>query len=491
MEEHSGIKKSFRFTGWCKICGNYMNNYSSKCSNCGLSFTNIDITSDNNITPNNITPSPEKSKIPVKSDRDHRNTDSDGSNDSDDTDIMVDPEKSYTPEVVVTKIGNNKIPSPKKANHHNVSDSDDDTDDTDDTDDSNDTTKYKITKHKITKHKIPKSDMIKKEMIHEIFMTAIVNYLLKKYESKYKKYDIDENRIKKSLKDIIKNGRGINLTTVNGREVTVDNCDPEYKTVIEYMYKWIDQQRKYYSNIRVNDIRVNDICDNFVKQSFYSEFEKNLSEFYNTCVNSNYDDDKYQKKKDYKTEDNEKDKINEKNIPKYTDDAYYDYKYSEEEYIKKQFKDTFYNAMKTECLFDMMFDIDDFIDREPHIYLSLPSCAILAMTDCENDLCKTGIRLSEGIIIHSNDCPKEYKIIFDTVINIRDRVKIFNKKQKLLTKYKLLPEKTIPDELESLLTPNIIEIVTIINNASIEISQAVFYKEDIDNIIKEIITLLK
>lgn len=348
---------------------------------------------------------------------------------------------------------------------HNSNDTDTDTD----TDSDSDT--VSIIKSK------SKSNIIKKETLNEIFMSAIASYLIKKYESDNKRYDITKYVVKKSLKKIIYDGNGINLVTIDGRKVTEDNCDPEYNTVIEHMYRWLNRKSsQYYGDLDI----VNDICDNFVKQSFYPEFERILSEFYKTCINSDYDNGVYSRKKNNKT---------------YENSEYYETykshnKNSEEGYIKHQFNETFKNAMKTELILDMLFDIEELTDRDPQIYLSLPSFGILGMTDCENDQYKSGIRLCEGLMIHSEECPKEYKIIFDTVINIRDRVKKLDESQKLLVKYKLLPEKTTPDELEKLVTLDIVEIVTLINSASIDISRTSFYKQDIDNIIEEIIAFL-
>lgn len=480
MEKNPGMKKSFSIRIRCESCGIYMDDYSIRCEYCGWSSSEKH--EKHNIESN-------ESMIPIKSNPKY----DDNQSDSDDVaDVMIALKKPSDSEVA-KYIDNNKSLSPKKVPVYEDLKGSDDSDDSDDSEDiygvtRQNTTKYNTTKYNAKKYKTKKStvinpEIIKKEMINEIFMTAIVNDLLQKYETKYKKYVIDENIVKKSLKRIIKHGSGINLVTIDGRKVTVENCDPEYQSVIECLYKWTNQQNKYYKRSGL----VKDLCDKFVRQIFYPEFEKNLSEFYKTCTCSNYDNNKDKKEKnisDKRSISNEKYMSNEKKI------SNYDYIDSEEEYIKKQFKNTFYNAMKTECIFDMMIDNDDLMDRDPYIYLSLPSFGIMGMTECEDELSKSGIRLYEGRMIRSNECPKDYKIIFDTVIDIRDCVKKLDQNQRLLVKYKLVPEKTIPEDLENLLTPEIIEIVSIINSASIEISRLEFFKEDIENVIQEILILM-
>lgn len=159
---------------------------------------------------------------------------------------------------------------------------------------------------------------------------------------------------------------------------------------------------------------------------------------------------------------------------------------SKSDITEQTIRDTFYNRMADEVLTSTIIDIDDMRDRDPYIYIALSSIAILSST--LHSLKYNGILLFNKAIVTKQTCPEKYKILFEQLILLKDKLKSFNFNDdqiQLIKSYSTTnPNIIIPNELEKYKTRELMAIVASVTSLSIQISSIAHFKEIIDDVIK-------
>lgn len=155
-------------------------------------------------------------------------------------------------------------------------------------------------------------------------------------------------------------------------------------------------------------------------------------------------------------------------------------------------RQTFYNIMAEMTIISGLIPKDDLISQESYIYFGLSSFAIIESVlnskDCQ------GIRLFNGAVVTSLSCPPTYKNLFEILIKLKIMISSRNlsEQQVQCIRLKTLqnPDILIPDVLTDLQKIQINDLVSMITDISINISQFGHFKEIIDDVIKFCISAL-
>lgn len=149
-------------------------------------------------------------------------------------------------------------------------------------------------------------------------------------------------------------------------------------------------------------------------------------------------------------------------------------------------RETFYNIMAEQVFINGKITKDALLDMEAYIFYDLSTYVILASTFIS--LNYDGIILHNGTLVTSNNCPEEYKKFHTMMMNLKVKIKSMKlsaKQMEFINVYSSSnPEVTISPELETYKTPEIVNLVTIIKDLSIQISQVPHFKAIIDKVIK-------
>lgn len=153
-------------------------------------------------------------------------------------------------------------------------------------------------------------------------------------------------------------------------------------------------------------------------------------------------------------------------------------------------RDTFYNIMVDQVLVLNLVSKQDIKDNEPYVFFALSSQAIVASVIDSAD--STGIRLHNRALVTADNCPPEYKDMFAILSVIKARIRAMDREgdrdsPERLALIKLLsvnnPDVEIPAHLARHKTRELMEIVTLITNLAIKISQVQHFKDVIGNVL--------
>jgi len=148
-------------------------------------------------------------------------------------------------------------------------------------------------------------------------------------------------------------------------------------------------------------------------------------------------------------------------------------------------RETFYNIMVEQVISDNLIAKSDIESRSSHIFISLPAYTILACIIYSKD--SSGILLYNGTVVNNNNCPDEYKELFKGLLTIKNKMKLLSLTEKHIELIKLYltnnPDIDIYDDLKMYKTPQIMEIVSMINSIAIQITAMKHFKEIIDDVL--------
>jgi hypothetical protein len=157
----------------------------------------------------------------------------------------------------------------------------------------------------------------------------------------------------------------------------------------------------------------------------------------------------------------------------------------EKEVTSKIIYETFYNMMVDQVLADDLISKDSLENREPYIFIAMSSKVIL--TSIIDSKKFDGIILHNRAIVKKHNCPHEYAELFAELTTIKDNFVQFNLTPNQIELIKICsttnPVIIIPDHLEALRTPALMQIVANIVKLSTTISQLNSFKTIINKVI--------
>lgn len=148
-------------------------------------------------------------------------------------------------------------------------------------------------------------------------------------------------------------------------------------------------------------------------------------------------------------------------------------------------RETFYNMMVEKVLIGGAIDKKTLQDMEGYIFYDLSAFVILdsVLENPHTD----GIKLFNKSVVTAQNCPAEYTKFYVMLNVAKTKIKEMKLTNKQIELVKLLsssdPDVVIPDELLVLKTSVIMQLVSVIKDMAIQISQVQSFKNIIDNVI--------
>jgi len=149
-------------------------------------------------------------------------------------------------------------------------------------------------------------------------------------------------------------------------------------------------------------------------------------------------------------------------------------------------RDTFYNMMVENTILSGYFTKDDLISREPYIFIGLTAYTIFDLLMLSRDC--AGIKLLNNLIVTDATCPIELKDLCGIILKLKAIIytRSLSHEQIQYIKVKILQNADLPDyhDISAKQIDEIIDIIPIITDISIDISRNDHFKAIIDEVIK-------
>ncbi|AYV77409.1 MAG: hypothetical protein Dasosvirus2_5 [Dasosvirus sp.] len=150
-------------------------------------------------------------------------------------------------------------------------------------------------------------------------------------------------------------------------------------------------------------------------------------------------------------------------------------------------RETFYSNMVEQVLINNIVSKEDLEDREPYIFFALSSNVVF-QTIINNLNTRGTVHLINGANVTKQNCPQEFSPLFDIVFMIKDKMKEMKLSDDQIRLVRICSSQNenqdVPDDLKELQTREIMNVVGMITEISIRISQIKHFKDIIDDVIK-------
>lgn len=168
--------------------------------------------------------------------------------------------------------------------------------------------------------------------------------------------------------------------------------------------------------------------------------------------------------------------------------------YDEEDITPDLIRRTFYNEMVPQILLAVENDwltTDTLEDEDSKIYFALPALTILEAV-MQSKQCN-GIRLLNGKVVNNENCPEteNFPVLVQLILSIKPRFDKITDQQHLVIKHLVCTDKELPDELVPLKKPELMELVTSVNNMAYQISQRRIFHTMVVSVIDMCLNSLK
>lgn len=157
-------------------------------------------------------------------------------------------------------------------------------------------------------------------------------------------------------------------------------------------------------------------------------------------------------------------------------------------------RQTFYNIMAEMTILSGLIPKEDLISQDSYIFFGLSSFAIIESV--LNSKGCPGIRLFNGGIVISTNCPPGYKDLFDVLMKLKMSMTSRNLSEQQIRYIRIKAlqnpdmQTMVQEELTEEQKRQVKDLVTMITDISINISQIGHFKEIIDDVIKFCISAL-
>lgn len=273
---------------------------------------------------------------------------------------------------------------------------------------------------------------------------------------------------KDSLIDVVRDmvfDSGRFCLEIGGIKLTKTNVPSEYVEFVEKIHEIRELKI-------VDRSTIDKVCESMMMKESFQPMIKKVQEFYMACL--------YPKKSD--------------DTKKHHRDDYYGLHQIPDSLPlvdRKAVRDTFYNVMVEQVVLHNFIPKCDLLDQEAYIYVGLPALAVIEIIIMSKNI--NGIRLSNGVVVTTKNCPKLLKSFCKYMMAMKNKINSMNLFDKQIKTLKLLslqsPDLKMPSDLICY-SQNLMPIVADIISISIAISQVKPFKLFIDNVIKYCIEIL-
>lgn len=148
-------------------------------------------------------------------------------------------------------------------------------------------------------------------------------------------------------------------------------------------------------------------------------------------------------------------------------------------------RQTFYNEMVTQTLFALhkeWLTLDELEEKSGRIFLVMPALTLLEAI--QQSLHYEGIRLLNNKILTLQNCPpvENFPAFTKLLLSIKEKINVLSANQLDVVKHVLSSEKDLPNDLQASKTPELMQLVAVINDVSIEISRAKYFRNMINDV---------